>query len=218
MKKNLNEAAAAGPARGGFDSCEICYVLEPECHEDQTCAYVAQMQSTSHTQNVASTAPLQCTLASSVFHSDLHKLSGFWHSHPACFQDLAQTAARSSERLPGRTLLHLAPLQLFAYPIYVQHNNNTKKNNNPFWRSNPMPTLKLSATIKSEMLQIQYYRWMAGHISYSSVVFGLGNSQARKQQNALWTWHYSPTQKPELIWNCAARLCLVRNLRIQRKN
>jgi hypothetical protein len=41
----------------------------------------------------------------------------------------------------------------------------TKKNNNPFWRSNPMRTLKLSATIKSEMLEIQYYRWMAGHIS-----------------------------------------------------
>jgi hypothetical protein len=59
MKKNLNEAAAAaGPARGDFDSCEICSVLEPECHEDQTCAYFAQMQSTSHTQNVASTAPL----------------------------------------------------------------------------------------------------------------------------------------------------------------
>jgi hypothetical protein len=28
----------------------------------------------------------------------------------ACFQDLAQTVARSSERLPSRTLLHLAPL------------------------------------------------------------------------------------------------------------
>ncbi len=95
---------------GGFDSCKICSVLEPECHEDQTCAYVAQMQSISHTQNVASTAPLQCTLASNVFPSDLHKLSGFWHSHPACFQDLAQTAAHSSERLPRRTLLHLAPL------------------------------------------------------------------------------------------------------------
>ncbi len=126
MKQNLNEAAAAGPARGGFDSCKICSVLEPEWHEDQTCAYVAQMQSTSHTQNVASTAPLRCTLASSVFHSDLHKLSGFWRSHPACFQDLAQTAARSSERIPSRTLFHLAPLQLFAYPIYVQHNNNEK--------------------------------------------------------------------------------------------
>jgi hypothetical protein len=67
-------------------------------HEDQTCAYVAQMQSTSHTQNVASTGPLQCSLASSVFHLDLHKLSGFWHSHAACFQDLAQTSARSSEK------------------------------------------------------------------------------------------------------------------------
>jgi len=65
----------SGP--GGFDSGETCSVLEPEWHEDQTCAYVAQMQSTSHTQNVASTALLQCTLASSVFHSDLHKLSGF---------------------------------------------------------------------------------------------------------------------------------------------
>ncbi len=128
MKKHLNEAAAAaGPARGGFDSCEICFVLQPECHEDQTCAYFAQMQSTSHAQNVASIAPLQCTLASSVFHSDLHKLSGFWHFHPACIQDLAQTTTRSSERLPRRTLLHLAPLQLFGYPIYVQHNNNNIK-------------------------------------------------------------------------------------------
>jgi hypothetical protein len=72
-----------------------------------------------------------------------------------------------------------------------------------------MPTLKLSATIKSKMLEIQYYRWMAGHISYSSVVFGLGNSKARKQQNALWTCHDSPVKKPELIWNCATRLCLV---------
>lgn len=117
MKQNLNEAAVAGPARGGFDSDKTCSALEPEWHEDQTCAYVAQMQSTSRTQNVASTAPLQCTLASSVFHSDLHKLLGFQHFHPACFQDLAQTAARSSERLPSRTLLHLAPLQLFAYPI-----------------------------------------------------------------------------------------------------
>jgi hypothetical protein len=130
MKQNLNEVAAAGPGRVGFDSCEIFFVLEPEWHEDRTCAYVAQMQSTSHTQNVASTGPLQCTLASSVFHLDLHKLSGFWHSHAAFFQDLAQTAARSSERLPSRTLLHLAPLQLFAYPIYVQHNNNKKKANN----------------------------------------------------------------------------------------
>ncbi len=50
---------------------------------------------------------------------------------------------------------------------------------------------------------------MVGHISYSSVVFGLGNSEARKQQNALWTCHDSPTQKPELIWNCATSLCLV---------
>ncbi len=89
MKQNLNEVAAAGPAWGGFDSNETCSTLEPEWYEDQTCAYVAQMQSTSRTQNVASTAPLQCTLASSVFHSDLHKLLGFWHSHPACFQDLA---------------------------------------------------------------------------------------------------------------------------------
>jgi hypothetical protein len=40
---------------------------------------------------------------------------------------------------------------------------------------------------------------MAGHISYSSVVFGLGNSQAQKQQNALWTCHDSHIQKPELI-------------------
>jgi hypothetical protein len=55
MKQNMNEVAAAAPGRGGFDSCEICSVLEPEWHEDQTCAYVAQMQSTSHTQNVAST-------------------------------------------------------------------------------------------------------------------------------------------------------------------
>jgi hypothetical protein len=127
MKQNLNEVAAAGPARGGFDSNETCSTLEPEWYEDQTCAYVAQMQSTSRTQNVASTAPLQCTLASSVFHSDLHKLLGFWHSHPACFQELAQTAARSSKRLPSRTLLHLAPLQLFAYPIYVQHNSRKKQ-------------------------------------------------------------------------------------------
>jgi len=59
--------------------------------------------------------------------------------------------------------------------------------------------LKLSATIKSEMLEIQYYRLMAGHINYSSVVFGLRNSEARKQQNALWTYHDSPAQKPELI-------------------
>ncbi len=94
-------------------------------------------------------------------------------------------------------------------PIPSMCNTTTKKHNNPFWRSNPMPTLKLSATIKFEMLEIQYYRWMAGHISYSSVVFGLGNSQARKQQNALRTCHDSPTQKPELIWNCATRLCLV---------
>jgi hypothetical protein len=127
MKQNLNEATAVGPARGGFDSDETCSALEPEWHEDQTCAYVAQMQSTSRTQNVASTAPLQCTLASSVFHSDLHKLLGFWHSHPACFQDLAQTTAHSSERLPSRTLLDMAPLQLFAYPIYVQHNNRKKQ-------------------------------------------------------------------------------------------
>jgi hypothetical protein len=87
MKQNLKEAAATGPARGGFDSDETCFALEPEWHEDQTCAY----------------------------------------SHPACFQDLAQTAARSSERLPSRTLLHLAPLQLFAYPIYVQHNSRKKQ-------------------------------------------------------------------------------------------
>jgi hypothetical protein len=26
-----------------------------------------------------------------------------------------------------RTLLHLAPLQLFAYPIYVQHNSRKKQ-------------------------------------------------------------------------------------------
>ncbi len=94
-------------------------------------------------------------------------------------------------------------------PIPSMCNTTAEKNNSSFWRSNPMPTLKLSATIKSEMLEIQYYRWMAGHISYSSVVFGLGNSEARKQQNALWTCHDSPAQKPELIWNCATRLCLV---------
>jgi hypothetical protein len=40
---------------------------------------------------------------------------------------------------------------------------------------------------------------MAGHISYSSIVFGLGNFEARKQQNALWTCHDSPVKKPELI-------------------
>jgi hypothetical protein len=137
MKQNLNEAATAGPARVGFDSYEICSVLEPKWHEDQTCAYVAQMQSSSHTQNVTSTTPLKCTLASSVFHSDLHKLSGFWHSHPACFQNVAQTAARSSERLPSTTLLHLAPLQLFAYPIYVQHNNEKKQQ--PILKNHPMP-------------------------------------------------------------------------------
>jgi hypothetical protein len=132
MKKNLNEAtAAAGPAWGSFDSCEICSVLEPEWHEDQTCASVAQMQSTSHTQNVTSTAPLQCTLASSVFHSNLHKLSGFWHSHPACFQDLAQTAARSSDRLPIEHFFIWHHCSCSPIPSKCNTTTTTKKQQQP---------------------------------------------------------------------------------------